>query len=186
MIQMTMLKRFALAGAAVAALGLTACQNGAEEPATTTTAETGGGGLFGGGWFGAGQERNAEARAEGSAPTYAALDEDAQGLGVNALLWRSALDTLAFMPLSSADPFGGVIITDWYQPPESPGERFKLTVYILDKRLRADGLQVNVFRQERDELNAWQDALVTPDTRISIENAILTRARQLRLNSVED
>src|SRR4051795_5707203 len=36
-------------------------------------------------------------------------------LGVNAYLWRGALDTLGFMPLASADPFGGVIITDWYQ-----------------------------------------------------------------------
>src|SRR6202008_3414977 len=51
-------------------------------------------------------------------------------LGVNAYLWRGALDTLSFMPLSSADPFGGVIITDWYTPPASSNERFKATAYI--------------------------------------------------------
>ena len=52
-------------------------------------------------------------------------------LGVNAYLWRGALDTLSFMPLASADPFGGVIITDWYTPASSSGERFKATAYIL-------------------------------------------------------
>src|SRR6185437_5139924 len=55
-------------------------------------------------------------------------------LGVNAYLWRGALDTLSFMPLASADPFGGTIITDWYQPPSSPGERFKATAYILGRQ----------------------------------------------------
>jgi len=59
---------------------------------------------------------------------------------VNGYLWRASLDTLAFMPLASADPYGGVIITDWYVNPERPEERFKCTVYILDSRLRADGL----------------------------------------------
>src|ERR1700722_13995350 len=58
-------------------------------------------------------------------------DSGGGGLGVNAYLWRGALETLAFMPLASADPFGGVIITDWYQPQQSPGERFKATAYIL-------------------------------------------------------
>src|SRR5262245_8131754 len=55
------------------------------------------------------------------------------GIGVNSFLWRASLDTVSFMPLLSADPFGGVIITDWYSPPESPGERFKLNIYILGR-----------------------------------------------------
>src|ERR1700750_2751634 len=69
----------------------------------------------------------------------------APAIGVNAYLWRATLDTLAFMPLASADPYGGVIITDWYINPEAPNERLKVTVYILDARLRADGLNVAVF-----------------------------------------
>src|SRR5690606_2155217 len=52
------------------------------------------------------------------------------GIGVNAYLWRGTLETINFMPLASADPFGGLIITDWYQPPESPGERLKVQVLI--------------------------------------------------------
>jgi hypothetical protein len=105
------------------------------------------------------------------------------GIGVNSYLWRASLDTLNFMPLSSADPFGGVIITDWYSDAAAPNERFKATVYILDTRLRADALNVSIFRQT-NQGGAWTDASVDPDTEIQIENAILTRARQLRLSSV--
>lgn len=104
------------------------------------------------------------------------------GIGVNSFLWRASLDTLNFMPLVSADPFGGVIITDWYSDAAAPSERFKATVYILDTRLRADALNVSIFRQTNQN-GAWTDAAVDPDTEIQIENAILTRARQLRLNS---
>ena len=102
------------------------------------------------------------------------------GIGVNAFLWRASLDTLSFMPLLSADPFGGVIITDWYAPAESPGERFKMTVYILGRTLRADGVQVSVFRQERGGDGLWEDRPTSPDTAVSLEDKILDRARQLR------
>ncbi|MGD9814317.1 MAG: DUF3576 domain-containing protein [Hyphomonadaceae bacterium] len=105
------------------------------------------------------------------------------GIGVNAYLWRASLDTLNFMPLASADPFGGVIITDWYSSPTTPNERFKATVYILDTRLRADALNVSIFRQQQVN-GAWADAAVDPETEVQIENAILTRARQLRLSTV--
>ncbi len=100
-------------------------------------------------------------------------------LGVNAYLWRGALDTLAFMPLASADPFGGVIITDWYQPPASPGERFKATAYILGRQLRADGVKITVFRQVEDR-GTWVDAPVARTTASEIEDKVLARARELR------
>ena len=108
-------------------------------------------------------------------------DKDQEsGIAVNSFLWRASLDTIAFMPLSSADPFGGVIITDWYSPPDTPGERFKINVYILDRQLRADGIRATVFRQR---LNAgqWAEAPVDKATATELENAILTRARQLRV-----
>jgi hypothetical protein len=104
-------------------------------------------------------------------------------IGVNAFLWRASLDTLDFMPLASADPFGGVIITDWYQNPSTPNERFKATVYILDTHLRADALNVSIFRQTQTG-GEWRDAAVDPDTNVQIENAILQRARQLRLSQL--
>lgn len=107
----------------------------------------------------------------------------AQGsqLGVNGYLWRASLDTLSFMPLASADPYGGVINTDWYVNPEKPDERFKATVYILDTRLRADGLNVTVFKEVSDGAGGWTSAPTTAQTETDIENAILTKARQLRL-----
>lgn len=106
--------------------------------------------------------------------------EQANGMGVNSFLWRATLDTISFMPVASADPFGGVILTDWYSAPETPNERFKVNIYILDRQLRADGLRVAVFRQEKDA-SGWHDAPVPPDTASKLEDSILTRARQLRV-----
>lgn len=101
-------------------------------------------------------------------------------LGVNSFLWRASLDTLSFMPLTSADPFGGTIITDWYEDPKNPGERFKLNVLILDKSLRADGVKVTVFKQKR-EGGGWRDQKVDEKLARSLEDTILTRARQLKV-----
>jgi Domain of unknown function (DUF3576) len=104
------------------------------------------------------------------------------GVAVNAYLWRASLDTINFIPLVSADPFGGVIITDWYTPAETPNERMKVQVTILDRELRADGVRVSVFKQQTSAKGGnWVDAQVDPRTNIDIENAILTRARQLRI-----
>lgn len=107
------------------------------------------------------------------------------GIGVNSFLWRASLDTMSFMPLASADPFGGVIITDWYTPPEARAERFKVTVYILGRELRADGLRTSVFRQLQGAEGKWVDAGVEPQTGADLENAILVRARQLRIAGLQ-
>ena len=115
----------------------------------------------------------------GHAPAQAPAE-----LGVNAFLWRASLDTLAFMPLASADPFGGLIITDWYTNPEKPDERFKATVYILDTRLRADGINVTIYKQVKNASGSWVDAPVSGQTDTDVENAILTRARQLKLSTI--
>ena len=104
-------------------------------------------------------------------------------LGVNSYLWHASLDTLSFMPLVSADPFGGVIISEWYVSPTSPNERLKVTIYIMDRALRADALKVVVFRQVASN-GAWQDAQPSPDTAHKLEDSILTRARELRLASL--
>ena len=109
-------------------------------------------------------------------------DTGENGLAVNAYLWRAALDTLSFMPLAEAQPAGGVIITDWYANPAAPDERFKMTVYITDKRLRSDGVRVALFRQVRTKNQTWQDATTDPETATKLENAILARARQYKLS----
>ncbi len=129
-------------------------------------------GLFGLGGGGGGDR--AERRRNGSSE-----------IGVNSLLWRATLDTISFMPLTLTDSSGGVILTDWYADPKTPGERFKMQVYILDTRLRADGIKVNVFKQVQGP-TGWTDAAVDEDTAPQIENAILTRARELRLSTLNN
>ncbi len=107
-------------------------------------------------------------------------DTSGDGLAVNSFLWRASLDTISFMPIASVDAFGGVILTEWYENPDAPGERFKMNITILDKQLRADGVRVAVFKQKR-EGNAWRDVKVDPKMATDIENTILTRARELRV-----
>jgi len=109
----------------------------------------------------------------------------APNMGVNSYLWRASLETLNFMPLEQVDPFGGVIVTDWYASAEAPNERFKANVYILDTNLRADALKTSIFKQTRTA-GGWQDAAVDADTARQIENAILTRARQLYIATVDN
>jgi hypothetical protein len=101
------------------------------------------------------------------------------GIQVNAYLWRASLDTLSFMPLVSADPFGGVIITDWYSPPATPNERFKANAYILSQQMSANAIQVSLFHQVRQN-GQWQDADIDPATVSGLEDRILARAADLR------
>ncbi len=102
-------------------------------------------------------------------------------IGVNGYLWRATLDTISFMPFASADPFGGVIITDWYADPKVPNERFKLNVVIMSGALRADGVKVTAFKQMLNDKNEWHDAPISSKVARDIEDKILTRARQLRV-----
>jgi len=134
--------------------------------------------LTGCGTFGIGKSKAAQqAKAVSSA--------QAPNMGVNSYLWRASLETLNFMPLEQVDPFGGVIVTDWYASAEAPNERFKANVYILDTNLRADALKTSIFKQTRTA-GGWQDAAVDADTARQIENSILTRARQLYIATVDN
>ncbi|GJL85701.1 MAG: hypothetical protein DHS20C02_14760 [Micavibrio sp.] len=109
--------------------------------------------------------------------------DGSSGIGVNSFLWRASLDTVSFMPLASADPFGGVILTDWYTPPENQSERFKVNVFILGRQLRSDGIRVRVFRQTFSG-GSWRDSDVSGDMGTQLEDTILTRARQLRVAQI--
>ncbi len=104
-------------------------------------------------------------------------------IGVNSYLWRAAIDTVSFAPLLQADSNGGVIVTDWYANPRTPGERVKLTVAILDQDLRADALRVAASRQVLQN-GVWVAAPVTAATVQKLEDIILTRARDLRRTAV--
>ena len=152
----------ALLAASLLALGLAGCSQGrwvnTDEYNDPSGADPVRGSLVGEGGI----------RLFSTSPNRGGRDEGGT-LGVNAFLWRGSLDTLSFMPLVSADPFGGVIITDWYSPPETPGERFKLTVYILGRQLRSDGVRVAVFRQVQAR-GAWVDVPVSEDVAPQLED----------------
>ena len=110
-------------------------------------------------------------------------DTDNVGISVNSFLWRASLDTVSFMPLTSADPFGGTILTDWYTPENNTKERLKVNVFILTRELRSDGIRVRVFRQIHKK-GQWIDTEASPETGRQLEDAILTRARQLRVAQI--
>lgn len=125
-----------------------------------------------------------KSKTSNKAKARAVSKAQAPNMGVNSYLWRASLETLNFMPLAQVDPFGGVIVTDWYASAEAPNERFKANVYILDTNLRADALKTSIFKQTR-AAGGWTDASVDADTARQIENAILTRARQLYIATVD-
>lgn len=106
-------------------------------------------------------------------------------LPVNKFIWQASLDTLSFLPLASTDPFTGVIATDWGSTPDAPGQRFKVTAYVLNPNLAASSLKVAVYRETRGEEGVWIPAPVNPETAIKLEDAILSRARQIRVASLE-
>lgn len=129
--------------------------------------------------------RHGKITGEGGLKLFGPDDESEGGgtspIGVNSFLWRATLDTLTFMPIASADPFGGVILTDWYEDPNVRGERFKITALILDRSLRTDAVKVTVFKQVMDVNHQWRDEPVSAELGRKLENTILTRARELRV-----
>ena len=107
------------------------------------------------------------------------------GIAVNTYLWRASLDTLSFMPLLSADPFGGVIITDWYSTSEKPKEKFKIVAYILDKSLRVDAIKIAVFKKIKNENGEWIDHKGNKILKNKVEDAILSKARKFKIQSIK-
>src|SRR5699024_2138381 len=97
--------------------------------------------------------------------------------GVNKYAWEASLKTIKFMPLSSADPFSGVIITDWYSI--APDVRYKVDIYVLDGILNARSVQVSVFKQVKEK-NNWVDVSVATKVANNLEESILNQAKQLR------
>lgn len=102
------------------------------------------------------------------------------GIGVNAHLWRASLEVFSFLPFTQTDPFGGVILSDWYTNPATPNQRVKVNVFILDTVLRGDAIRVSLFKQIRKN-GVWQDTPVSAETNRKLENQILLKAREIRI-----
>ena len=132
-----------------------------------------GGGLFGKGaqiTFGEGSNKS-------SGDATASI-----GFPINPYLWKGSLETISFMPLTSADPFAGIIITDWYTEGSENNQRCKLNIYIKGVELKTDNLKVNSFCQILNEDNNWIDQKVDTKNNIKLENAILNKAKKIRLS----
>ncbi|HSF64053.1 MAG TPA: DUF3576 domain-containing protein [Paracoccaceae bacterium] len=91
---------------------------------------------------------------------------------VNKYIWAASLDVLSFLPIEAVDPFTGVIVTGYGAPPGG-GRAYRATVYVQDPALDARSLRV--------ALQTRGGGAVSRDTARAIEDAILTRARQLRI-----
>ena len=137
-------------------------------------------GIFGEGGFTLGRLASGDLLGGGSDATQGSAAP------VNRYLWQASLDTLSFMPLASTDPFTGVIATDWSSSQSAPGERYKVTVYLNSPTLAATSLKVAVYRQIRDTSGTWVQSPVDPATPRQIEDAILTKARQLRVAALDE
>ena len=103
-------------------------------------------------------------------------------MSVNPFLWRGALETIDFMPLSSADQIGGTIITDWYSTMSNENERCKLNIFITGRELNTENLRVTSFCQEFKD-PSWINKEVNKENNIKIDNAILNKAKKLKLQS---
>ena len=108
-----------------------------------------------------------------------------KGINVNSYLWRATLDTVYFMPLISADPFGGTVLTDWYQLSKDAKARYKINILIVGSYLRSDAIKVSVFKQKIDEAGNWVDDGSNKKMSVDIETKILTRARELRVHNIK-
>ena len=112
-------------------------------------------------------------------------DKGLTGIGVNTFLWRATLDRLSFMPLESADPFGGVIITDWYANSETSKEKFKIVAYIIGKELKVNAIKVSVFKKIKNDNDEWVDKKTNEVLSHKIEDAILTSARKYKIENID-
>ena len=101
-------------------------------------------------------------------------------LAVNADLWRAALETISFMPLASADPIAGVVITEWYNDPKIADERFKINIIVSGVELRADAVRVTLMREKKRGAR-WSTVDGNKLVARQLENIILTRARDFRI-----
>ena len=102
------------------------------------------------------------------------------GRTVSPILWQAAHDTLDFVKYASEDPLTGSIVTDWYSPPGNPNVRYRVNVFILSRALHSDSLSVTVDRQQRSADGQWAETTIARQVETDLENAILSRARQLK------
>ena len=109
-------------------------------------------------------------------------EDEGSSFYVNAYLWRASLDVASIAPLISTDAFGGTIISDWYINPKTKNKKIKLAVFVKSRELRSNGISVKVYVKTLEK-NKWSETTIDEDLGLKIEEIILNKAREMRLNT---
>ena len=112
-------------------------------------------------------------------------DRPTDGLPINALLWRAALDIASFVPLDDVDTFGGSIVTEWHQSEDNNNQRLKLVIFVIGRELRSDAIKVHAYLQNR-RATEWIDAGRDEALGRKLEGLVLSRARELRASNLSE
>ena len=100
-------------------------------------------------------------------------------------MWRASLDILDFMPLTSADYGGGLIITDWYSDKGNDNDSIKISIRFLSNEIRADALKINVFSKECKNSINCKVAQSNPKIENELKIAILKRAAKYKKDMID-
>ena len=95
-------------------------------------------------------------------------------------LWRASLDVIDFMPLTSVNYSGGIIITDWYSEKNSPNKSIKISIRFLTNEIRSDALKVIIHKKKCASFNNCKIVAIENSTNNEIKFAILKKAAQLQ------
>ncbi|MEL7026284.1 MAG: DUF3576 domain-containing protein [Pseudomonadota bacterium] len=118
-----------------------------------------------------GNVRPGSERESGFFDLFGAQDDPNVTVEVNKYIWNASLEVLSFLPIQTVDPFSGVIVTGFGRPPGG-GRAYRATVLVQDPALDARSLTLSL---------QTQSGPASPETTRAVEDAILTRARQLRI-----
>jgi len=97
------------------------------------------------------------------------------------IMWRATLETLDFVPLSSVNYSGGIIITDWYSPDTNSKESLKIEIRFLDSELKASSIKVNSFKKKCENINNCLIAKNSINFNNKIKDSIIAMARELKI-----
>ena len=100
-------------------------------------------------------------------------------------MWKASLDILDFMPLTSADYGGGLIITDWYSDQNNSNESIKISIRFLSNEIRSDALKITVFSKECEKLINCKVSKSNPRIENELQVAILKRATKYKKEMIE-
>ena len=101
-------------------------------------------------------------------------------------LWRATLDTIDFMPLTTANYSGGIIVTDWYSDNENLNESLKITVRFLSNEIRSDALDLNIFYRDCDSSNRCKVVEKQGNLVTELKREILKKATIYKQESNKD